>query len=110
MVADIQEYNQNTSFDYANFVAQQMHEDFLNLKKEVLPLSFPHYSLLMHMLLWEGDYEWKRKLNLRIMDSENEAIPVQMWTYIWDQDCSNSSYILFVNVVRHSILVIGCGT
>lgn len=104
MVVDIQEYNRNTGFDYANFVAQQTHEDFLNLKKEVLPLYFPHYSLLMHMLLWEGDYEWKRKLNLRIMDSENDAIPVQMWTYIWDQDCSNSYYILFVGLVRHDIL------
>lgn len=59
ILEDIQGHNQNTGFDYANFVAEYMHEDFLNLKKEMIPLCFPHYSLLLHILLWDGDYDGK---------------------------------------------------
>lgn len=76
MTMDIQAHNWNISFVYVTYVAKQMHENFISLKKGILPLHFPHYSLLMHMLLFEGDYGWKRKLKLRLRDNENNVFPI----------------------------------
>lgn len=63
-----------------------MHKDFINLKKETLPLYFQYYYLVMHMLLFVGQEKWKNKLNLRQTDNENNDLPIQTQTYIWEQD------------------------
>lgn len=82
IVIDIQNWNSNKGFDYAAYIAEQMHTDLISLKQGNVPLVFPHYSLLMHMLLLVGQEKWKKKLKLRKKDDENNDLPVQMWTHI----------------------------
>lgn len=45
------------SFDYANYLANALNQGLERIKKNSDCIDFKHYSLLMHLLLYEGQLE-----------------------------------------------------
>lgn len=106
MIIDIQNWNSNRGFDYIAYIIEQMHKGLNELKDGKAPLSFPHSSLLMHMILWIGYEKWKKFMKLRKKDDDGNDLPIQMWKFIWDQNFSHSNYLAFGNVLKGGILKI----
>lgn len=60
-------------------------------------INFKHYSLFMHLLLYEGQARgfWGEELRIRDVDEYGNYKPVQMWMSIWDRRYGRSHYLYF---------------
>lgn len=92
---DIQHKYQNRAWNYATYIVEHLHEDLMKLKDATLPLSYRHYSLLMHLLLWKSRKVMRNYIRLREFDDMYNEFLVQMWTHIWDVHCPHSDYNMF---------------
>lgn len=96
IIADIQCLNAR-DFDFATFIARQINLSLLAMKNDTSKIYFPHYSLLMHMILFYGQDLGicPKEMTIRQLDNDNQPLPVQLWTSIWDCRFVRSNYIHF---------------
>ena len=62
-------------FDFASYIAEEIHIGLNGIAKRNVEKIFGHYSLLMHMFLFKGLTYFEKEMVLN-REHEGEALPI----------------------------------
>lgn len=84
-------------YDYVEYLSKVINTSLTIIKNNSDALNFKHYSLLMHMILYEEKEMgiWGEELGIKYLDNDENYRPVKMWTSIWGSICGRSHYFYF---------------
>lgn len=83
MVADIQSQDAKP-YDYVEYLSKAINSDLNAIKNNNEAINLKNYSLLMHMILYEGQVMgiWGEELRIKYLDSDGNSRLVKMWTSV----------------------------
>lgn len=96
ITTDIQ-YHNSRPFDYASYIFKGLDLGLMAIKGGSSTFNLRHYSLLMQIVLYFGQDLglWPPKMRISQFSKDGEALPIQLWTTVWDSRFANSSFIHF---------------
>ena len=77
MMIQITSFGVDFVFDFANYLAEEIHVGLVGIAKGKVEKTFGHYSLLMHMFLLKGVTYFGKEMELN-RDQDGEALPIQL--------------------------------
>ena len=75
MMVQIASFGVDVIFDFASFLAEEIHTGLIGIAKGNLKRTFGHYSLLMHMFLFKGVTYFDDEMELN-REENGEVLPV----------------------------------
>lgn len=94
MMVQIASFGIDIIFDFASYLAEEVHIGLLAIAKGKVEKIFGHYSLLMHMFLLKGVTYFGKEMELN-REENGEALPVQLWSADMTWDVDNTSFVRF---------------
>ena len=94
MMIQIASFGVDVIFDFASFLAEEIHMGLVEIAKGNLNRTFGHYSLLMHMFLFKGVAYFNDEMELN-REENGEILPVQLWSADMTWDANNASFVRF---------------
>ena len=94
MIIQISSFGVDVIFDFASYIADEIHNGLIGIAKGKVEKTFGHYSLLMHMLLFKGVTYFGKEMKLN-REENGEALPVQLWSADMTWDAENASFVRF---------------
>ena len=94
MMIQIASYGVDVIFDFASFLAEEIHSGLVGIAKGNLNRIFGHYSLLMHMFLFKGVTYFGDEMELN-REENGEILPVQLWSADMTWDANKASFVRF---------------
>lgn len=95
LACDVQSETDYKCYDYPQFVADALHESLVKIQQCGSKLTFKWYSLLMHMILFQGHKYgvWSHFLIVKTIHKGVKML-VQLWTAIWDSGYQHSQALV----------------
>ena len=104
MACDIQDPFHHKEYDYVAFIIDSMHRQICDAKKgEMKDFKFHHYSLMMHLILYNNIGYVSGDLIDQTSDEFGE-LPMQLWTRVWHKDFYYTSALVFFNLFSYVIM------
>ena len=94
MMVQIASFCVDVIFDFASFLAEEIQTGLIGISKAKVKKTFGHYSLLMHMFLFEGVTYFGDGMDLN-REENGETLLVQLWSADMSWDASNASFVRF---------------
>ena len=94
MMAQILQYGMTSIFDFAMYLAKQIHYDLIRIAKGEMDKPFYWYSILMYIHLYKGSLAIGRDMNL-MRESKGAKMPIQLWNTDITFEASGASYVHF---------------
>ena len=94
MMAQILQYELTSIFDFATYLAEQIHHNLIRIAKGELDKPFYWYSILMYICLYKGSIVIGREMKL-IKESDGVEMPIELWNADITSETSGASYVCF---------------
>lgn len=102
MMAQILQYGLTSIFDFATFLAEELHKGFICIVKKDFEKPFGWYSLVMHICLYKGSSAFGRDMVLGKVQ-EGVEMPVQLWNADVTWEATDASFVRFDNFFAATI-------
>ena len=94
MMAQISSFGVDIIFYFASYIEEEIHIGLVGISKSKVENIFGQYSLLMHILLFQGATYFGKEMVLN-REYEVEALPVQLWSVDMTGDVEKASFVRF---------------
>lgn len=94
MMIQITSIGVDVVFDFATYLAEEIHVGLVGIAKEKVEKNFGYYSLLMHMFLFKGVTYFGKEIDLN-REQDGEELLVQLWSVDMTWDANNASFVRF---------------
>lgn len=94
MITYISSFGVEIIFDFSSYLANEIYSGLVGIAKGKVENTFGHYSILMHMLIFNGVTYFGKEMVLN-REQEGQTLLVQLWSANMTGEAKNASFVRF---------------
>lgn len=92
IISQTLQYGMSSIFYFASYLAEEIHNGFIGIRKGKVDMPFFSYSFLMYMCLYKGVSIFAKDMKLEL-EKDGEKLLVQLWSVDMTWEVTDASFI-----------------